>query len=137
MANRRILVDVDRCTGCWSCTMVCHVAHHLNEDEYRMFIRTNGGGGIDEPEGEFPNVHMSFQPVFTNSCTMCGDRLAEGKEPYCMRNCPSRVIIQGDLDDPESEISERYQTLLSRGYHVETPSPWEGLKPQAIYMHKA
>ena len=46
MANA-ILVDVNRCTGCWTCSQACRAAYKLDVDEYRLFVRTIGGGGID------------------------------------------------------------------------------------------
>ena len=136
MTKRGILVDLEMCSGCWTCAMVCHVAHHLEEDDYRLYIRTNGAGGVDEPAGEFPNCTISWQPIFTKSCTLCADRLAGGIEPYCMRNCPVRAIIHGDFDDESSEISQRYQELLARGYHADRPHAWEGVRPEVVYMTK-
>lgn len=49
MSNEAILIDLDRCTGCWTCSMACKMAHHLDVDEYRVSVRTIGGGRIDEP----------------------------------------------------------------------------------------
>jgi Fe-S-cluster-containing dehydrogenase component len=39
-------------------------------------------------------------------CTMCAHLLDDGwKEPRCVEACPTRALVFGDLDDPNSEIS--------------------------------
>ena len=43
MANS-ILVNVNRCVGCWTCSMACKKAYGLGVDDYRMYVRTIGGG---------------------------------------------------------------------------------------------
>ena len=44
-------------------------------------------------------------------CTLCKERTDRGEEPMCVVCCPSHARIFGDLDDPDSEIS---QTILDR-----------------------
>lgn len=136
MTKRTILIDQERCTGCWTCAMVCHVANHLEEDEYRLHVETIGSGGIDEPSGEFPNLSMSWKPVYTKKCTLCADRIGEGLDPYCMRNCPSEALLHGDLDDEASAIRKRYDELMAKGRRVVKPFPWEDSRPEVIYLVK-
>ncbi len=38
-------------------------------------------------------------------CMMCDHRLQNDEKPYCVDRCPSGARVQGDLDDPGSEIS--------------------------------
>ena len=60
----KMLVDIDRCIGCWTCAMGCKVGNHLEDDEYRVEVETHGSGqGIDRPEGVYPDLHMWWQPV--------------------------------------------------------------------------
>lgn len=136
MTKRTILVDAERCTGCWTCAMVCHMAHHLEEGEYRLHVETIGGGGVDEPEGQFPELRMSWKPVYTKKCTLCADRLAEGQEPYCMRNCPAEALVHGDLDDPDSAVRKRYDALKAKGRRELRPQAWEDSRPEVLYLLK-
>lgn len=137
MAQKKILVDLDRCTGCWTCAMACHVAHHLEEEEYWCFVETVGDGGIDEPAGDFGNQRMSWKPVYTKKCMMCADREREGQLPYCVFNCPAVALYYGDPDDPESAFSKRYETLVKeRGYRVVPTNPWENVKKDVVYVSK-
>ena len=39
-------------------------------------------------------------------CTLCKERTDRGEEPMCVACCPAKARIYGDLDDPESEISQ-------------------------------
>ena len=46
----KMLVDLERCIGCWTCAMGCKVGNHLADDEYRVEVKTHGSGaGIDRP----------------------------------------------------------------------------------------
>ena len=49
---KNILANVNRCVGCWTCSLSCKQAYGLADDEYRVFIRTIGGGQIDTPGGK-------------------------------------------------------------------------------------
>lgn len=44
-------------------------------------------------------------------CHFCVHRLKEGKEPRCVKSCPVKALVFGDLNDKESEI---YQLIASR-----------------------
>ena len=73
-----VLVDQDKCTGCRQCYDACpYGAPKFATDE--------------------PTAKMS-------KCTMCVDRLAEGKQPACTMSCPLRAFDFGPLD----ELIEKY-----------------------------
>ncbi len=69
---KKMLVDLQRCVGCWTCAMACKVGNGLEDDDYRIIVRTNGSGaGIDRPQGTYPNLRMGWQPIYQKSCTFC------------------------------------------------------------------
>lgn len=136
MSKEAILVDLERCTGCWTCAMSCKMAHHLSVDEYRLSVRTVGSGGIDEPIGVFPDLRMSWMPIFSSKCTMCVDRKSNGQMPFCMMSCPSKAIIHGDIDDAESALSKKRSELLSRNYRAVRLPVWEDTRQQVLYLTK-
>lgn len=74
------IVDFDnrRCIGCKACMQAC---------PYDALY-------ID------PNTHTAAK------CNYCAHRVDQGLEPACVNICPTQAIISGDLDNPESRISQ-------------------------------
>lgn len=131
---RKMMVDLGRCIGCWTCSMACKVANGLADDEYRVTVRTNGSGaGIDRPQGVYPELRMNWQPIYQKSCTFCAPRLKEGKLPMCVQDCPFEALAFGEENDPESAYSQALERVSGRHYHVfELPS-FEGTRKNVVY----
>lgn len=98
------IVDVheENCVGCKYCLAACpYQVRYIN-----------------------PETHSA------DKCNFCRNtNLAEGKEPACVANCPVKALTFGDLNDPESNISQAlqknatYRTKVNLGnepklYHV-------------------
>ena len=72
MAANDILVDLERCTGCWTCAFSCKFAHGLADDDWRVVARTLGSGeGIDKPAGTWGDLKMKWMPVWMTKCMRC------------------------------------------------------------------
>ncbi len=137
MTSPAILINLKRCTGCWTCSLACKVGNKLAEDEWWQHVRTLGSGtGIDEPGGQYPDLHMSWMPIHTTDCTLCGARTAEGQEPFCTYNCPTKAMTFGDLEDPQSPISLRVTELKEKGYRIFQHPAWERTRSEIIYAEK-
>lgn len=75
MARYGLVVDLNRCTGCYACVVACKSENSTLPGAH--WIR------IDEVEqGEYPKVSKSFIPMF---CMQCG-------EMPCARACPTGAI---------------------------------------------
>jgi formate dehydrogenase iron-sulfur subunit len=85
-----VVVQGDICNGCGYCVPSCPY------------------GVIDQRKGD--------GRVF--KCTMCYDRLTDGKMPACATACPTQSIQFGDLDELQARADARLATLTSQG--VET-----------------
>jgi Fe-S-cluster-containing dehydrogenase component len=131
-----MLVNLNRCTGCWTCSMACRVAHKLEIDEYWQYIRTIGGNEIDEPGGTWPNLYMKWKPIYTTKCTLCGDRAVKGEEAFCSFNCPTKALTYGDISAPDSAISKRMAELKEKGFVISEASKWEGTHGGIFYAEK-
>ena len=182
MSRYGLVVDVNRCIGCYACIVACKSENHTRPGV--SCIR------IDEKEeGEFPRVARTYTPMLcmqcarmpcaeacpmgaifqdeggivlvneeqcrcgqsmcaeacpygaisvnqgrkfyfgpegnpeeraayeahrdgvAEKCTLCSHRLKDGELPFCVQACPTKALLLGDLDDPESEISR----LVSSG----------------------
>jgi len=95
-----VLVIPNDCIGCGACIMSCpYDARYQHPD-----------GWVDK-------------------CTFCYHRLEKGQLPACVSVCPTKCMYFGDLDNPNSEVS---QLLKTRKY--KTLAPEAGTKPHVYYL---
>lgn len=62
-------------------------------------------------------------------CDLCRKRVDRGEVPACVETCPSKVRVFGDINDPDSQVS---QLLSRRQYRVKKPEA--GTTPQLYYL---
>ena len=116
-----VLIDQEKCHGHGACMKAC---------PYDVIDRNPDQDYFPEeklPFEETPDAHRIHPRGKASTCTLCVHRIEQGKEPACVAGCPSRVMVFGDLDDPESPIREKYQRsrpLLSS----------EGTNPKISYI---
>jgi len=73
MAQKTIVMDLDRCIGCHSCTVACKQENNLKPGEFWTKIHQIG------PIGRFPDLEMYFLPVLCQHC----------RKPPCVKVCPT------------------------------------------------
>jgi Fe-S-cluster-containing dehydrogenase component len=133
----KILVDLERCIGCWTCAMACKCGNELKDDAYRVTVRTLGSGsGIDRPAGVYPNLKMNWMPVYEKSCVLCAPRVAAGDAPYCVYDCPTEALHFGDAEDSDSSYSKELERLKAKGYRIFSLPDWENSKADILYAHR-
>ena len=99
-----ILVDWEKCDGCRRCIQACpYDAIYLRGDK----------GVVDK-------------------CTFCYELVDRGLKPECVKACASDAMLFGDLDDPESRISELIKSL-----HARPLNPEYGTTPSVYYTAHA
>lgn len=96
------IVDFDnsRCIGCKSCMQACpYDALYLD-----------------------PATHTAAK------CNFCAHRIEMNLEPACVIVCPTQAITAGDIDNPESGISQIIATQK-----VAARKPQKGTRPKLFY----
>ena len=129
--EKTILVDLQRCIGCWTCSRACKVGNNLPDEEFWLTVRTQGSGeGIDRPAGTWPNLHMSWIPIWSQSCVKCPSRIAKGDKPYCVNACPCDALTIGEAATAKKE------ELRDRGFRFFELPAWEKSKDNVLYAEK-
>jgi Fe-S-cluster-containing dehydrogenase component/formate-dependent nitrite reductase membrane component NrfD len=96
------VVDFDdsRCIGCKACMNAC----------------------------PYDAIYINPATNTAHKCNFCNHRVEVGLEPACVVVCPTRAIVTGDLDDPNSEISR----IRSRD-KTAVRAPEQGTNPKVFY----
>ena len=129
--EKTILVDLQRCIGCWTCSLACKVGNNLPDEEFWLTVRTQGSGeGIDRPAGTWPNLHMSWIPIWSQSCVKCPSRIAKGDKPYCVNACPCDALTIGEA------AAAKKEELRDRGFRFFELPAWEKSKDNVLYAEK-
>ena len=97
------IVDFDgrRCIGCKACMQAC----------------------------PYDALYIDPQTETAAKCNYCAHRVEVGLEPPCVVVCPTQAIVAGDLDDPESRI-----TQLTGRIPVQVRKPEKGTRPKLYYI---
>ena len=115
MTRLTMLIDLQRCIGCWSCNIACKQENDVPPGVWRNQLFLIG------PFGEYPDVKGYFLP---RPCMHCEDAA-------CVKNCPTGASYQnGDglvLIDPDKCIVCGYCTWAC-------PYGARGLNPQTKLM---
>jgi molybdopterin-containing oxidoreductase family iron-sulfur binding subunit len=91
-ADGIVLVDRHTCIGCRYCMMACPY-------KARSFVHE----ALTTQKPEVPRGKGCVE-----SCTLCVHRIDRGEgTTACAQACPTKAILFGDLNDPNSEISRR------------------------------
>lgn len=94
--------DYDKCIGCRMCMAAC--PYNARNFNWQTPVRVTGAN--------YGDAEVPVRPKgVAEKCTLCRERTDRGEEPMCVVCCPAHARIFGDLDDPDSEIS---QTILNR-----------------------
>ena len=117
-ADGIVTIDYDLCIGCAYCTMAC---------PYQARFKSPAGVfayGSTPTANEERREDASQRSVATK-CTFCVERIDQGLEkgltpgrdpeatPACVNACIAEALAFGDLEDPDSNVSQ----LLERNEH--------------------
>jgi molybdopterin-containing oxidoreductase family iron-sulfur binding subunit len=113
-----VMMDWHRCIGCRYCIAACpYGSRSFNWRDPRPFVA--------HADPAFPTRTRGV----VEKCNLCEERLAEGRPPACVEGCPSKALLVGDLEDPDSEVRQRLaaRPALRRRAAL-------GTQPQVYYL---
>ncbi len=116
-----VLVDKSKCAGAMECVEACPYGVIVMTPDKEYFA---GQEALQKTELSAHRVHP---PGKASMCTLCFHRIDEGLQPICVAGCPSRAMVFGDLDDPESPIQEKRE-------RSEPLQASAGSKPKVTYV---
>lgn len=98
-----VVVNAERCVGCAYCVQACpYDARFINGDTLKA-----------------------------DKCTFCLHRVDAGLLPGCVETCVGGARIFGDLNDPNSEISQR---MAEHKDELKVLKPEMGTQPRVYYV---
>ena len=107
MADYGILIDPEWCTGCCSCEVACQMENGLPVGQFGIKVFEVG------PWETAPDKWLlSYQPAFTDQCTMCLRRRKQGKVPSCVHHCQAKCMEYGPIEELQAKLKEKPKQLL-------------------------
>ena len=82
MKRYGFVIDTDRCIGCQTCIVGCHIDHKLADGIYWGRLETVGSENTYQPAGKYPKVNMVSRTHMCNHCL----------QPKCLEVCPTDSI---------------------------------------------
>jgi Fe-S-cluster-containing dehydrogenase component len=149
--NGLVMHDTDKCIGCRYCMARCpYGVISFNWEESHKAWREDSalipegtaapaelveqvGGTVTpyynpEQEAKYPGIR---EKGVVEKCNFCAHRLENEQLPYCVEACPSNARIFGDMDDPNSEVTEILDKFKPTRLKEEL-----GTKPKVCYVRE-
>ncbi len=99
--NGIVEIDLEKCIGCGNCVTACPY-----DARYRQ-----------------PKTAVA------DKCDFCSHRLKVGEKPACVETCPTQSRVFGDLNDPQSEISQ----ILAKEKYIQIINPLINTQPNIYF----
>lgn len=94
--NGAVVVDIEKCVGCKACMLACPYGVRYS------YFEGQGSHSYFESSAEQP---PELGELIVEKCHLCLERTREGNKPACALTCITAARHYGDLDDPNSEVS--------------------------------
>jgi Fe-S-cluster-containing dehydrogenase component len=117
-----VVIDQDKCMGCRYCGLACPYATPNYLDKVCNYYE-----GYMTPYEK--TGYLKHAPGTSEKCDFCLERVENGLEPACVASCVGKARYFGDLDNPQSEVS---QLIKTRDNFILNPEM--GTQPSCYYI---
>ena len=103
MTTNALLFNYEYCSGCHSCEIACR--NHLGLGLGAWGIKVEEVKPFPIPS-DTSKVEWIYQPIPTQLCDLCAERIATGDSPACVHHCQAFCIEYGSLEDMAKRAAE-------------------------------
>lgn len=103
MSKRALLFNYEYCSGCHSCEIACRNHLGLGLGKWGIKVAEVKPFNLNDDDNK---MEWIYQPIPTQLCNLCADRLAKGEKPACVHNCLAFCIEYGTLEEMEQRAEE-------------------------------
>lgn len=96
-ARFAMVVDLDRCIGCWACAIACKMKNNLQPGVWWLHVDTVGPRPAT---GDGDAAGRSYYRPVIDRCTYTERQADRGLQPDCMKACPVDVFKFGEAGTP-------------------------------------
>ncbi|MFC2171728.1 4Fe-4S dicluster domain-containing protein [Acidobacteriota bacterium] len=123
-----VTVNKDLCIGCRYCMVACpYGARYFTEHWTSYFPDEKPLSEIEQYAKE--QWLSTYGEGVATKCDFCMHRVDKGLKPACINGCPATARYFGDLEDPDSDVSQLIKT--QRGFRL---NPEFGTDPAVYYL---
>jgi Fe-S-cluster-containing dehydrogenase component len=130
--DSRRFYSVNRCNHCEDapCVSICPTTALYHREDGIVDFNDSNCIGCKSCMNACPYDALYINPETqtAHKCNFCSHRVELSLEPSCVVVCPTQSIIAGDIEDPNSKISQ----MLGR-YDTKVRAPEQGTKPHVFY----
>ncbi len=115
-----VVIDLDRCIGCWACAIACKMKNDLPEGEWWLRVETVDGEQTATPSDTTPATASEtipgtasdttpaqrayYRPVIER-CSYSSAQAQRGVLPDCVKACPVGAMRFGDPNQADSRVA--------------------------------
>ncbi len=99
-ADGIVVIDQNKCTEIGACFSACPYGAIAKNPDKSYFP-------TPQPFEKNAEAYRKQLPGKASKCTLCSERIDQGGIPHCVEVCQSGALIFGDLDDPDSAVSQQ------------------------------
>jgi Fe-S-cluster-containing dehydrogenase component len=99
-----LVIDLDRCIGCWACAIACKMKNNLAEGEWWLRVDTVTSDQRDLPDNRSADQRTLYRPVIER-CSYSAQQATRGRLPDCVKACPVEAMRFGEQDRAGSRVA--------------------------------